>query len=131
VKYLNILLKVKNEKRSVFQIILWWELRRILYNIIVLLSLGLSILLMLLAASKRVNLEPGEDFIEPFMILIFIFLCNLGYTFGWITEISKNKNVTYGPDMFKIGLYFTLFWVFLPAFLWVIVAIIDLIKGII
>ena len=62
-----------------------------------------------------VELEPGEDLQEPFALFVFAFLCNLGYTLGWLTEIFKNKTMTYGPKMFKIGLYFTLFWVFLPA----------------
>jgi|TARA_B110000902_G_scaffold117179_1_gene137449 hypothetical protein len=62
-----------------------------------------------------VNLGPGEDLQEPLAIIGFAFLCNLGYTLGWITEIFMDKSRRYGPKMFKIGLYFTLFFVFLPA----------------
>ena len=64
-----------------------------------------------------VDLEPGEDLQEPLLVLSFAFLCNVGYTLGWLTEIFKTKSKTYGPKMFKVGLYFTLFWVFLPAVL--------------
>jgi len=65
--------------------------------------------------SALVNLELGEDLQEPLAIIGFAILCNLGYSLGWLTEIFKEKTKTYGPKMFKIGLYFTLFWVFLPA----------------
>lgn len=59
------------------------------------------------AASGRVQLEAGEDLYEPIMIPIFAVLCNIGYTMGWITELFVKPTITYGPQMFKIGLYFT------------------------
>jgi hypothetical protein len=127
-KYLDHLLQVKTENRSVIQVVIWWELRRILYNIIVLIGGILSIVIMLTAASGRVQLKPGEDFFEPIMIPIFAFLCNIGYTLGWMTEVFIKRNLTYGPKMFKRGLYFTLFWVFLPTTIWVIIAIYDIVK---
>jgi hypothetical protein len=127
-KYLNKLLQVKTEDRNFFQVIVWWELRRILYNIIVLIAGILSLIIMLTAASGRVHLEPGEDFFEPIMIPIVAFLCNMCYTLGWLTELFIKRSTTYGPKMFKRGLYFTLFWIFLPSTIWVIVALFDLIK---
>ncbi len=127
-KYLNKLLQVKTEDRNLFQVIVWWELRRILYNIIVLIAGILSLIIMITAASGRVHLEPGEDFFEPIMIPIFAVLCNMGYTLGWLTEVFIKRSATYGPKMFKRGLYFTLFWIFLPSTIWVIVALFDLIK---
>jgi hypothetical protein len=129
-KYLNKLLCIKTEKRNIFQIIIWWEIRRILYNIIVLIGGILSIIIMTKAASGRVQLEAGEDLYEPIMIPIFAILCNIGYTLGWITELFIKRTVTFGPKIFKIGLYFTLFWVFLPAAIWVLTALTDLIKNI-
>ncbi len=129
-KYLDKLLQVKADKRTLLQIILWWEIRRILYNIIVLVGGVLSIVIMLKAASGRVHLEPGEDFYEPIMILIFAFLANVGYTFGWLTEMFIKRSLAYGPKMFKRGLFFTLFWVFLPSTIWVVIAIFDEIKKI-
>ena len=130
-KLLNPLLKVKTEDRNVFQIIIWWELRRILYNIIVLICGILSLLIMMTAASGRVELEPGEDFYEPIMIPIFAVLCNFGYTLGWLTEIFMKRSLTYGTRMFKVGLYFTLFWVFLPTIIWIGIAIFDEINKVI
>jgi len=127
-KYLDKLLQVKTEDRSFLQIIVWWELRRILYNIIVLITGVLSLVIMLTAASGHVHLEAGEDFYEPIMIPIFAFLCNICYTLGWLTELFIKRSLTYGPKMFKLGLYFTLFWIFLPSTIWVIIAISDLVK---
>ncbi len=108
--YLDRLLEVDSEKRSTFQILLWWELRRILYNIIVL-AFGI---LCLVIISALVNVPAGEDLIEPFAIIGFGILCNLCYSLGWLTEIFRKKDKRYGPKMFKIGLYFTLSFVFLP-----------------
>ena len=110
------LLTVQNEERNRLQIICWWEIRRILYNLIVLAAGILSMAIM----HALVNLEPGEDLQEPLAIIGFGILCNLGYTLGWFTEIFSDKSKKYGPKMFRIGLYFTLFWVFLPALLHIV-----------
>ena len=109
-EYLDRLLEVDSEDRNTFQILLWWELRRILYNIVVLVFGVISLVII----SAIVNVKPGEDLVEPFAIIGFGILCNLGYSLGWLTEIFRKKDKKYGPKMFKIGLYFTLFFVFLP-----------------
>lgn len=126
--YLNQLLQVKKVERSIIQIILWWEVRRLLYNVIVLIAGIISIIVMVTAASEHVHLQPGEDFYEPIMIPIFASLCNLCYTLGWLTEIFIKRSSSYGPKMFKLGLYFTLFWVFLPTTIWIIIAAIDIVR---
>ena len=112
----NPLLTVKYEDRNVLQIIGWWEVRRPLYNVIVLVCGLISMTIM----SLLVKLEPWEDVVEPIVVLGFAFLCNLGYTLGWITEIMIDKTKIYGPKMFKVGLYFTLFWVVLPTLIHII-----------
>ena len=109
-KYLDRLLEVPSDDRNTFQILLWWELRRILYNIIVL-AFGIICLMII---SAIVNVRSGEDLVEPLAIIGFGILCNLGYSLGWLTEIFRKKDKKYGPKMFKIGLRFTLFFVFLP-----------------
>lgn len=129
-KILDSLLKTEAHERSVFEIILWWEIRRILYNFIVLVSGVLSLIIMIKSASGIVVLEPGEDFYEPIMIPIFGILCNIAYTLGWLTEVIFRPSINYAPKMFKRGLYFTLFWVFLPSTIWLILGIINQIKKI-
>ena len=60
------------------------------------------------------NIPDGEDLEEPFAIVGFAFLCNVIYTFGWITEINDRRGKTYGPKMFKKGLRITLIIIFIP-----------------
>ena len=119
--FLNKLLVVKTADRNFLQIIFWWEIRRILYNFIVLIA-GLTSLMISEFFYTEIHkrpLEPGEDFVEPLVTYYFAILCNFSYTFGWIFEIISNffrkKDATYAPKMFKSGLYFTLFLVFIPA----------------
>ena len=118
-KNLDKLLEVYYVDRNAIQIIFWWELRRILYNIIILIGIFISLILM----SPIVNVPPGEDLIEPLAIIGFGILCNIAYSLGWITELFIKRDNTYGPKMFKIGLLFTLFFIFLPLvihiFFWI------------
>ncbi|TGD58140.1 hypothetical protein [Flavobacterium humi] len=109
-KYLDKLLDVYPNERDSFQIISWWELRRILYNLIVLVC-GIASMSL---TSLLVNAPPGQDMVEPFAIMGFGIACNLGYTLGWLTELFVKNDPAYGPKMFKTGLYFTLFFIFLP-----------------
>jgi uncharacterized membrane protein YhdT len=115
-KYLDKWLEVDSENRNTFQILLWWEIRRILYNIIVLVFGIISLAII----SAIVNVQPGEDLIEPFAVFGFAISCNLGYSLGWLTEIFRKKDKKYGPRMFKLGLYFTLFFVFLPLLIHIV-----------
>jgi len=110
-KFLNSLLKVEGENRTVVQIIGRWEIRRFLYNAIVMVCGLISLLIVHLI----VKLKPGEDLIEPIAILGFVFICNITYTFGWLIEIIGIKSKKYGSKMFKIGLYLTVFLVVIPA----------------
>src|SRR5690554_1732267 len=85
---LNSLLVITKEERTAFQIIGWWEIRRVLYNLIVLICGLISMKIM----SVLVCLEPGEDLQEPIAIIGFAVLCNLGYSLGWLTEIFNKRN---------------------------------------
>ncbi|MCX2745311.1 hypothetical protein OO013_15645 [Mangrovivirga sp. M17] len=113
---LDTFLQVREKDRSIIQIIGWWEVRRILYNLIVLVCGVISLLIM----SVLTDLDAGEELQEPLAIISFAILCNLGYSLGWLTEIFMKRTKTYGPRMFKAGLYFTLFWVFIPAIMHII-----------
>jgi hypothetical protein len=102
---INFLLHVKTENRSAFQIIFWWEIRRILYNIIV-----ISVICSAQwAICSFINLGDGEDAIEPLAVIAFWLLANIGYTLGWITELSMPKSIAYAPRMFKIGVFISVF----------------------
>jgi hypothetical protein len=81
-------MKASNPRVTFWEVILWWELRRIPYNLAVGITGLLSLVLMELIGARFV--EPGEDVEEPMGIilgiLVFGFLANVGYTLGWITE---------------------------------------------
>ena len=113
---LDELLRINKKERTVLDVIGWWEIRRILYNIIVYISLIISFL----TIGLLIDIPPGDDIQEPITIVFFVLLCNLGYTLGWITELFNRDEQNYGPKYFKIGLVFTLFWTMLPAIIHVI-----------
>ena len=111
-KLYNYIFTVKTAERSKFEIILWWELRRIFYNFVVLVTGIISLSVILYADVFHVD---GDEGLEPLGIFVFAFLCNVCYTLGWFTEIFIPKCTTYGPKMLKIGTGFTLAVVLFPA----------------
>jgi uncharacterized membrane protein YhdT len=127
-QFLNNLLDQNEEDRSTMEIILWWEKRRFLYNGIVFLA-GITSLIIILLASyfhENVTHEPADfEFLGGF---IFAFMCNVGYTLGWITEIFKKPSTSYEPKMFRFGLYFTLICIALPSIIWIGVCVVDVVK---
>lgn len=129
-KLLNKLLKVELNGRSKLKIILWWELRRILYNIIVLIAGIISIfLLYFFAGLNDINLKAGEDLFEPMAIPVFAILCNMGYTLGWLTEISMKEDVNFAPKFFKKALSISLVLVFLGPTLHLLFGILKVIRA--
>ncbi len=77
----------KQERRET---ILWWELRRVPYNMIVGAVGFLSI--WTTYALNASHVEPGEDLIEPLVLLLVVALfgvfANYFYTFNWVNELS-------------------------------------------
>lgn len=78
---------------TTWQIIRWWELRRLLYNA-VLFAIGIaSIMVMELLMDKVIPV--GEDAIEPFAMALGVVAygvaANLCYSLGWIVEIFGRK----------------------------------------
>jgi hypothetical protein len=103
-------------------IVLWWETRRIRYNLMVGLSGISSIVLILVAGSAAV--KPGADFEEPiglvFGPIVFGIMANVCYTTGWIVDIS-----VYGAaprySLFRLGLMLSIVFAGLPG-LWAVIA---------
>jgi len=110
----NQLLKYNLTDRKWFHIIGWWEIRRIIFNIILLLSGILSLIIFLFILKFDTNI------IQPITAIGFGLLANFFYTFGWITELFfkfiKRQNLnTFGIKTFKIGLGFFILLTFLPT----------------
>lgn len=70
----------------------------------------------------------GKDIDNVFILFVFPIFCNIAYTVGWIIEIFITRSLSYAPRMFKAALGITLFFVFLPMAIWIVLDIVDLIK---
>lgn len=112
--------------RSRLKIILWWEARRIPYNIIVG-SVGLVCIPMFYFFTANEPIEDGEDIGEPIMLFVAPFLINVSYTLGWVVEAFSPQ--TYlksfpddgqepGPRFLRLGLRTSIFLVLLPTLVW-------------
>jgi hypothetical protein len=102
----------------------WWELRRIPFNIFVLVTGVLSGGIIMLTGSYFA--EPHEDVIEPLLMLFgaigYGVFANLAYTLGWVTELLWSWGDTERTEpmrsrIFWIGTVFSVAVTLLPAFL--------------
>ena len=77
--------------------------------------------------------RPGEDFMEPLallgMVLLYGFMANVCYTFGWVTELAwakddPAKSQDFRVRAFRAGLVFSIALTTLPiwiaTFIWVL-----------
>jgi hypothetical protein len=101
--------------------IVWWELRRIPYNLL-LAALGLASGLIIQLIGNRF-VDPGEDVIEPLMMVFgavsFGILANVFYTLGWITELlwcggDTRRTETIRQKVFRAGVVFASVVTLLP-----------------
>jgi len=111
------------EPRSLWRVIAWWELRRIPFNIIVIVYGALGFVIFLWAITTSGHLQPGEDAVEPIALLAAPFVVNLLYTLGWLVEVPARHLVPglscgFGPMLLKLGLGLGLFLISMPAVFW-------------
>ncbi|MGH7726920.1 MAG: hypothetical protein ACREOU_15970 [Candidatus Eiseniibacteriota bacterium] len=114
-----------------WQIILWWEIRRIPYNILVGVWGLACFIVYFIAITSSGHLQPGEDAIEPMALFaapIVILVINMSYTLGWIVELPLRLVVPpalgrywIGPGLFVLGTAFSLVVEALPALIWVVI----------
>ena len=106
---------------TVGQVIRWWELRRLLYNA-VLLAVGVVAISAMEWLMGRV-VPMGEDAIEPMAlvlgVVVYGIMANLCYTLGWIVELWGRKSDPAtarerGQWMFRAGLLFSCVLTSLP-----------------
>ena len=105
-----------------FEVIMWWELRRIPYNLIVGAAGAVSLVLFYLFMTWSGELKPGEDAVEPLVVMAAPFAINFCYTGGWVAELIlllMNRHVPWlGPILFVLGTVFSLVVIFAPTALW-------------
>jgi hypothetical protein len=112
------------------EIITWWEVRRLRFNLYVGVVGAVTWLLVLIAGSAAV--KTGADFEEPLAMLfgpfVYGFLANVSYTLGWVMDMVfyRGKPRTH---LYKAGMIFSMVLTALPG-VWAVAAwIITLIRG--
>jgi hypothetical protein len=117
------LFSVPETQRSGFDVLVWWELRRIPYNLIVGAVGFIALIIFFMSIVSSGVLGPGEDAVEPLALIFAPIAINICYCAGWIVEstlriIWPDKQQLFGPVLFKLGLGFSLLVVTLPATIW-------------
>jgi len=108
---------------SRWEIVRWWEARRITYNLLVGIAWTVSLILTVFVGSMAV--KPGDDFEEPmgwiFFSIAFAITANVCYTSGWIVDLVRYRGEP-NRKLFRVGLIFSVVLAFLPA-LWAVCAL--------
>jgi hypothetical protein len=104
---------------------LWWEARRLPYNVLVGLMACVALPVFLVAISRSGELRAGDDAVEPLALFAAPILANVAYTFGWVTELAINGMFhsgarRVGPALLRAGLGVSAFVVVAPAFIWAV-----------
>jgi hypothetical protein len=108
------LLRVPQESRRWYEVIAWWELRRIPYNLIVGPVAFACVMLILYVKTLPPQRPPEEnDFDFFFAIYGGAVLANFFYTGGWVCEIvlkllARREVRWFGPVLFSLGLMLSL-----------------------
>jgi hypothetical protein len=104
------MIAAKERAMSVGQVIFWWEIRRIPFNL-ALLVIGVASIAGMEFLMDRV-IPAGEDAIEPvallFGVLAYGVMANVCYTLGWVVELLMRKKDPLkarqqGQRFFKLG----------------------------
>lgn len=124
-KFINWYFYAPNERRSFRETIIWWELRRIPYNLLIGFVGIISLILFFIFAESTHKIPPGEDFVEPFAILLAPIAFNICYTFGEIFEIFFSSSWVYDESvepwstaLLKFGIGVSLLIVLFPSIYW-------------
>lgn len=107
-----------------WDVVLWWEKRRIAYNVIIGIVGLISLVIYYFLLETSGYLKPGEDAIEPFALILAPILINICYTGGWIAELVlrlfglKEKRVA--AVLLGIGMVVSLLFALAPALIWTV-----------
>lgn len=93
-----------------WQVIRWWEFRRLLYNAILFVIGIASIFAMEFFAQKANSAGEAPDLETGLTIILYAFMANACYTLGWVVElIGRRKNEASARErakkLFLIGLW--------------------------
>lgn len=108
------------KKDDLSAIVLWWEKRRLLYNL-VLLAVGIYSITTYWDQFALYASDPADDGIFPGpMPIAYGIMANVCYTFGWMLESVifirlKRRKLPSGQPLFAIGLIFSVLLTLFPA----------------
>lgn len=108
---------------TAWQVIAWWEVRRIPFNIVVGIYGLFCLVIFYWAIGTSGRLPSGEDAVEPIAILLAPFAINALYTLGWLVEVPAQwsgwkEAPKLGPLLLKLGLGLGIILSSLPAAFW-------------
>lgn len=130
------------ESLSPWQVVTWWEGRRIFYNLSVGATGIISIALCFLSAlvgetflGVPIGL-PDPPIFAVFAVIAYGIIANVCYTGGWIAEIIvgkvwENQGKHFGKISFALGVVFSILLTLLPGILIVGVLVIQLLAKLI
>jgi len=121
--------------RPLWKIILWWELRRIPFNLIVGVYGIICLAIFFWAILTSDHLQPGEDAVEPLALMAAPFVINMLYTLGWLVEVparivKPDLSPRLGPILLMAGLGLGFFLIGLPAALWLGYRVLQLLGAV-
>jgi hypothetical protein len=103
---------------SRWDLVKWWEARRIRFNLI-LFIIGIVTFLLTITAGGA-SVKPGVDFEEPLGLIvippIYAVMANICYSFGPLFDWIRNGGKP-SRGLFRVGLFFSMFLTALPG-LW-------------
>lgn len=114
------------EPQTFIQTIIWWEKRRIPYNLIIGIIGVISLFLFFVFVDLANELKPGEDAVEPIALFFAPLAVNICYTSGWIVEtiinsLKRKNDQTVGPKLMKIGMAFSIIVLLIPSTTWFVI----------
>jgi hypothetical protein len=107
---------------TAWQILLWWEKRRLLYNALLLIIGVLALIIFEVLMEKAIPL--GQDAEEPFGLFLgvaaYAIMANVCYTLGWFIELASRDADPFAARrrakwMYRTGLIFSCVLTTAPA----------------
>ena len=125
-------LRRESQPSSVREIIYWWELRRVPFNLAVgiaglatCITWLISLILTTMAAPESLNdpelpLVPDGLIFALLGVVLYAIAANVCYTGGWIIEVllfgfGRKGDLHFGPLTFTLGLVFSILLTLLPT----------------
>jgi hypothetical protein len=115
-----------------WRVIIWWEIRRIPYNLVIAVYGFICLMIFFWAIMTSGHLQPGEDAVEPLALIAAPFVVNICYTLGWFAELAVRLVVPslsprFSSILLKIGIGFSLFIVSIPSTCWLVYRLLQVI----